>query len=64
MASALLDTGRLATLERYADLPMDYADATLVVLGEMLRVALIATIDVNDFSAYRQSNGKPLKLVF
>lgn len=54
----------VATLERYADLPMDYADATLVVLGEMLRVASIATIDVNDFSAYRQANGKALKLVF
>ena len=51
-------------LEEYADLPMDYADATLVVLGGMLRVTSIATIDVNDFSAYRLANGKALKLVF
>ena len=54
----------VATLERYADLRMDYADATLVVLGERLRVTSIATIDVNDFSTYRLANGKALKLVF
>ena len=54
----------LATLERYADLRMDYADATLIVLGDMLHVMSIATIDVKDFSAYRLTNGKALKLVF
>ena len=53
-----------ATLERYADLPMDYADATLFVQGEMLRIGAIATIDVNDFSVYRRANGKAFKLVF
>ena len=53
-----------ATLERYADFPMDYADATLVVQGELLRIGAIATIDVNDFSVYRRANGKPFKLVF
>jgi predicted nucleic acid-binding protein len=54
----------LAVLERYADLPMDYADATLVVVAETQRIAHIATIDVNDFSTYRLANGKALKLVF
>ena len=53
-----------ATLERYADLPMDYADATLIVQGELLRIDAIATIDVNDFSVYRRANGKAFKLVF
>ena len=43
---------------------MDYADAALVVLGDMLHVTSIATIDVNDFSAYRLANGRALKLVF
>jgi predicted nucleic acid-binding protein len=51
-------------LERYADVPMDYADATLVVLAEMQKVSSVATIEVNDFSAYRMANGKSLKLVF
>ena len=54
----------LAALERYAELRMDYADATLIVLGEILHVMSIATIDVKDFSAYRLTNGKALKLVF
>ena len=54
----------LATLERYADLPMDYADATLLVLGEIEKAVTVATIDVNDFSVYRLANGKALRLVF
>lgn len=54
----------LTTLQRYADLPMDYADATLVVLGAIEKVAAVATIDVNDFSVYRNASGKALTLVF
>jgi uncharacterized protein len=54
----------LATLERFSDLQMDYADATLVVLGERQKVNRIATIDVNDFTAYRSSSGKSFRLVF
>ncbi len=54
----------VVALERYADLPMDYADATLVVLAELQKVRAIATIDVNDFTAYRLSTGKALRLVF
>jgi uncharacterized protein len=53
-----------ATLTRYADLPMDYADATLVVQGELSKVVSIATIDVNDFSVYRTGNNKNFRLVF
>lgn len=40
-------------LDRYADLPCDYADATLVALGERSGIAAIATIDQRDFSVYR-----------
>lgn len=54
----------VAVLERYQDLPMDYADATLLVLGEFEKVSSVATIDVNDFSVYRMVNGKAMKLVF
>ncbi|MFM9970823.1 MAG: type II toxin-antitoxin system VapC family toxin [Burkholderiales bacterium] len=54
----------LAALERFADMEMDYADATLLVLGEIEKVTAIATIDVNDFTAYRMSNGKGFRLVF
>jgi predicted nucleic acid-binding protein len=37
---------------KYADLPMDFADACLVFLGEKLKINEIATID-RDFDIYR-----------
>ncbi len=37
---------------KYSDLPMDFADACLVLLGEKLNVRSIATID-RDFDIYR-----------
>lgn len=37
----------------YDDLPMDFADATLVVLAEELDTNLIFTTDRRDFSVYR-----------
>jgi predicted nucleic acid-binding protein len=39
-------------MDKYADQPMDFADATLVVLAERLRVTSIFTID-RDFRVYR-----------
>lgn len=41
---------------KYSDLPMDFADACLVLLGEKLNITSIATID-RDFNIYRL-NGK------
>ena len=40
-------------VSQYADLPMDYADATLVVLAEELGTNLVLTTDRRDFSVYR-----------
>ena len=37
----------------YRDLPMDFADATLVVLAEELSTHLVLTTDRRDFSVYR-----------
>ncbi len=42
-----------ALLERYADLPMDYADATLVALAEEVGTNLVLTTDRRDFGVYR-----------
>lgn len=42
-----------ALMERFADLPMDFADATLVVLAEHLGTMTIFTLDDRDFSIYR-----------
>jgi predicted nucleic acid-binding protein len=50
---------RLADLmERYANLPMDLADASLVVLAEHLGHGRILTTDWRDFSAYRWDERK------
>ena len=42
---------------RYADQPMDLADASLVVVAENERLRKVFTIDRNDFSAYRVKRG-------
>jgi len=40
-------------VSQYSDLPMDYADATLVVLAEELGTNLVLTTDRRDFAIYR-----------
>jgi predicted nucleic acid-binding protein len=45
-------------MERYADRPMDLADASIVTAAEELRTTLVFTIDRNDFAAYRARIGK------
>jgi len=51
---------------KYADLPMDLADACLVRLYETHREgsATILTVDRTDFTVYRTSKGKPLRCEF
>ena len=50
-------------LDRYADPPCDYADATLVELAERTGVAAIATIDQRDFSVYRMRGRKRFRIL-
>lgn len=53
---------RMAQLiKQYEDLPMDYADASLVVLAEHLKHGRILTTDRRDFSVYRWQDTKPLE---
>jgi predicted nucleic acid-binding protein len=53
-------TERLAHLmARYASLPMDLADASLVLLAEHLGHGRILTTDQRDFGAYRFKSRKP-----
>jgi len=40
-------------VDQYSDLPMDYSDATLVVLAEELGSNLVFTTDRRDFAVYR-----------
>ena len=50
-------------LDRYADLPCDYADATLIELAERTGVAAIATIDQRDFSIYRTRGRRRFRIL-
>ena len=50
-------------IERYDDLPMDYADATLVVLAEELETNLVFTTDRRDFHVYRGAGGSPFQIL-
>lgn len=49
-------------IEKYADVPMDYADATLVALAEELDTDLVFTTD-GDFHVYRMRRNRPLRIV-
>ncbi len=46
-------------MRRYAALPMDLADASLVVLAEHLGRGRILSTDLRDFGAYRWKNREP-----
>ena len=48
--------------KKYHDLPMDFADACLVLLAEKLKIDKIATID-RDFSIYRIDGKKRFSIV-
>jgi predicted nucleic acid-binding protein len=48
-----------AFMERYASTPMDFADATLVVLAEELEADRVLTLDERGFRTYRHRRSKP-----
>jgi predicted nucleic acid-binding protein len=50
-------------LSQYSDLPMDYADATLVVLAEELGTNLVLTTDRRDFTVYRVGRRRRFEIV-
>ena len=50
-----------ALMERYRELPMDLADASLVLLAEELGTGRILSTDQRDFRAYRWKHRKPFK---
>lgn len=51
----------LRLMEKYADLPMDLADASLVILAEELHDGRILSTDRRDFQTYRWKNTYPFK---
>jgi predicted nucleic acid-binding protein len=48
-----------ALMRRYRDLPMDLADASLVILAEQLGEGRILSTDLRDFAGYRWKNTRP-----
>jgi predicted nucleic acid-binding protein len=50
-------------LDKYADQPMDFADATLVALGEELDTSIVFTTDRTDFSVYRLGGRKAFRIL-
>lgn len=50
-------------LRQYADLPMDFADATLVSLANKRGTNTIFTLDRRNFSVYRLARGKAFNIV-
>ncbi|MBW4582831.1 MAG: hypothetical protein KME42_24960 [Tildeniella nuda ZEHNDER 1965/U140] len=55
---------RIAELNaRYADLPADFSDLSLVVISERLSIAAIATLD-KDLDIYRRYCNQAFERVF
>ncbi|RYF00554.1 MAG: PIN domain-containing protein, partial [Oxalobacteraceae bacterium] len=48
-------------MKKYADLPMDLADASLILLAEHLGHGRILTTDCRDFRAYRWKTRRPFR---
>ena len=52
-----------ALMEKYQDVPMDFADATLVALGEELATAQVFTLDRRGFSTFRLKGRRPFAII-
>jgi len=52
----------LELMEKYKDIPMDFADATLVALAEEMGITESFTPDVRGFNAYRIHGKKGFRL--
>lgn len=58
------DLARIISLsEKYSDIPMDFADASLLIISETEGISEIITID-SDFYLYRNIRNKSLKNIF
>jgi uncharacterized protein len=49
-------------IERYSDLGIGLADASIVVLADRYRVRDVLTLDHRHFEALRRANGRPFRL--
>jgi predicted nucleic acid-binding protein len=49
-------------MRKYADVPADFADATLVALAEEMRCFSVYTLDRRGFSVYRGDGGESFEI--
>lgn len=49
-------------MQKYRDLPMDLADASLVILAEELGSGQILSVDYRDVNTYRWKNTEPFQI--
>lgn len=61
-AQSRLD-GAVELMARYRDIPMDFADATLVLLAERMSTPNILTLDERGFRTFRFSGKRHFKLI-
>lgn len=59
----LIALGLADRMDKYADLPMDLADASLVWLAEHAGILDVLTLDRRDFGIYRTTRGSLLRNV-
>jgi len=52
----------IVLMEKYKDIPMDFADATIVVLAEETGIDEVLTLDTRGFSAYRIHGRKSFRV--
>ncbi len=50
-------------MEKYQDLPMDFADATLVALAQESQIDQVFTLDSRGFSTYRLQGRKSFRVI-
>ncbi|HRC84648.1 MAG TPA: PIN domain-containing protein [Thermoanaerobaculia bacterium] len=50
-------------MEKYSDVPMDFADATLVLLAEQVQIFEIFTLDRRGFSVFRTRDKRAFSLI-
>lgn len=50
-------------MKKYADLPIDFADACLVRMSELIKNSVVFTVD-SDFLIYRKDGRKQISLIY
>lgn len=50
-------------MNKYADLPMDFADAEVLVIAERIGIKTVFTLDRRDFSIYRPRHVRRLRII-